>query len=191
MPDLDRYLGAIATADPDAFARWLAGAEGRLRDSLSSFAAAVDAESVVQETLLRVWQVAGRFRPDGRPNGLLRLAIRIGRNLAVSDLRARGRVVHEDDAELARILDDIAKNDLPEPPDPLLRRLIEACREALRGQPRAALEARLKAGGGEPDFALARRLGMRLNTFLQNVARARKAIAQCLRRGGVDLEALP
>jgi hypothetical protein len=29
---------------------------------------------------------------------------------------------------------------------------------------------------------------MRLNTFLQNVTRARRLLAQCLRRGGVDLE---
>ena len=38
----------------------------------------------------RVWQVAPRFKPDGRPDALLRLAIRIGRNLAVSELDARG-----------------------------------------------------------------------------------------------------
>lgn len=191
MPDLDRHLPAIAAGDPDAFARWVAGAEPRVRSSLSSFAAAVDAEAVVQEALLRVWQVAPRFRPDGRPNGLLRLAVRIARNLAVSDLRARGRNVPEDDAGLARLLDALAAADLPEWPDPLLRRLIEACREKLAGRPRAALEARLRAGGTELDAALAARLRMRLNTFLQNVTRARKALAECLKRGGVDVEALP
>jgi len=191
MPDLDRHLPAIAVGDPDAFARWVAGAEPRVRSSLSSFAAAVDAEAVVQEALLRVWQVAPRFRPDGRPNGLLRLAVRIARNLAVSDLRARGRNVPEDDAGLARLLDALAAADLPEWPDPLLRRLIEACREKLAARPRAALEARLRSGGTEPDAALAARLRMRLNTFLQNVVRARKALAECLKRGGVDVEALP
>jgi RNA polymerase sigma-70 factor (ECF subfamily) len=191
MPDLDRHLADIAAGDPDAFERWVAGAEPRVRDSLSSFAAAVDAEGVVQEALLRVWQVAPRFRPDGRPNGLLRLAVRAARNLAVSDLRARGRNVPEDDAGLARLVDALAAAELPEWPDPLLRRLIEACREKLAGRPRAALEARLLAGGTEPDSALAARLRMRLNTFLQNVTRARKALAECLKRGGVDVEALP
>jgi RNA polymerase sigma factor (sigma-70 family) len=191
MPDLDRHLPAIAAGDPDAFERWVAGAEPRVRSSLSSFAAAVDAEAVVQEALLRVWQVAPRFRPDGRPNGLLRLAVRIARNLAVSDLRARGRNVPEDDAGLAHLLDALAAAEVPEWPDPLLRRLIEACREKLAGRPRAALEARLRAGGTEPDAALAARLRMRLNTFLQNVTRARKALAECLKRGGVDVEALP
>jgi len=191
MPDLDRHLPAIAAGDPDAFERWVAGAEPRIRGSLSSFAAAVDAEAVVQETLLRAWQVAPRFRPDGRPNGFLRVAVRIARNLAVSDLRARGRDVPEDDAGLARLLDALAAAELPEWPDPHLRRLIEACREKLADRPRAALEARLQAGGTEPDAALAARLRMRLNTFLQNVTRARKALAECLKRGGVDVEALP
>lgn len=190
MPDLDRHLAAIAAGDPDAFGRWVAGAESRLRESLSSFAATLDAEAVLQEALLRVWQVAGRFEPDGRPNGLLRLGVRIARNLAVSELRARGRVVSEDGAELARMLDALAAGDPSEGPDPLLRRLIEVCRKALPRQPRAALEARLLAGGAEPDAALAGRLHMRLNTFLQNVTRARKAIAECLKRGGVDVEAL-
>jgi DNA-directed RNA polymerase specialized sigma24 family protein len=191
MPDLDRHLAAIAAGDPEAFARWVAGAEPRLRDSLSSFAAALDVEAVLQESLLRVWQVVVRFRPDGKPNGLLRLTIRIARNLAVSELRARGRVVSEDDRELTRMIDGLAAGDLPEAPDPLLRRLIEACRRALPRQPRTALEARLQAGGAEPDTVLAARLRMRLNTFLQNVTRARKALAECLRRGGMDLEVLP
>ena len=53
----------------------------------ASFAAVVDVEAVLQESLLRVWQVAPRFDADGGPNGLLRLAIRIARNLAVSELR--------------------------------------------------------------------------------------------------------
>ena len=191
MSDLDRYAPAIAAGDPDAFERWVVGAEPRLRDSLSSFAATVDTETVVQEALLRVWQVAGRFQPDGRPNGLLRLAIRMARNLAVSDLRSRGREIHEDDREVSRFLDAVAVSEVPEEPDPLLRRLVRACFGELTTKPRAALQARLDSGGGEPDAALAGRLGMQLNTFLQNVTRARRALAECLKRGGYDLETAP
>jgi len=190
VPDLDRHLLEIVAGDPDAFARWVAGAEPRLRDSLASFAAALDTEAVLQEALLRVWQVAARFRSDGRPNGLLRLGVRIARNLAVSELRARGRVVPEDRDGTARMLDALAAGE-PELPDPLLRRLIQSCLEALSSRPRAALEARLRAGGVEPDPVLASRLRMRLNTFLQNISRARKALLECLRRGGVDIEASP
>ncbi len=87
MTDLDVHLSAVVAGDASAFAQWLAGSEPPIRDSLRSFAAVVDVEVIVQETLLRVWQVAPRFERDGRPNGLLRFAIRIARNLAVSEVR--------------------------------------------------------------------------------------------------------
>src|SRR5262245_62061828 len=88
--DYDDLHVRIATGDADAFARWLAAVEHSLRGSLRSFSASVDVEAVLQETLLRVWQVAPRFVPDGRPNGLFRLGIRIARNLALSELRRTG-----------------------------------------------------------------------------------------------------
>lgn len=99
MADLDTHLSAIVAGDADAFGRWVAGAEPRVRGSLASFAAVVDTEAVVQETLLRIWQVAPRFRPDGRPDGLVRLAVRIARNLAVSEVR-RARVAPAEADEL-------------------------------------------------------------------------------------------
>src|SRR5512138_1961612 len=85
--DLDVDLALICAGDVVAFGRWLAGAEPRVRDTLGSFARVIDVEAVLQEALLRVWQVAPRFVADGKPNGLLRLAIRIARNLAVSEVR--------------------------------------------------------------------------------------------------------
>jgi DNA-directed RNA polymerase specialized sigma24 family protein len=180
--DLDHHLAAIALGDARAFGQWMAGCEPAVRASLGSFAAVVDVEAVLQETLLRVWQVAPRFVADGRPNGLLRLAIRIGRNLAVSELRrTRARPVEPSDLE-----------EVGEPsagtPDPLLRRAIAECRDKLPGKPRQALDARLAAAGGAEDVLLAESLGMRLNTFLQNFTRARQLLADCLRKRGVRLE---
>lgn len=187
MPDLDAHLPQIAAGDADAFGRWLAGAEAELRESLRRFAAQVDAEALLQEALLRVWQVAPRLQPDGRPNTLLRLAVRVARNLAVDEARRAGFRAPVGEEDLAALLDALAGEAAPAPPDPLLRRLIARCRERLAARPRAALDARLRAGGAEPDAALAAALGMRLNTFLQNVGRARKALAECLRRGGAAL----
>jgi DNA-directed RNA polymerase specialized sigma24 family protein len=179
MDDLDRHLTAIQGGDPDAFERWVAAAEATVRLGLRSFATAVDTEAVLQETLLRVWQVAPRFVPDGRPNGLVRLAVRISRNLAVSERRRlrTSAPVEDPPADVPLV-----------PGDPLLRRLIQLCREKLRGRPAQALEARLASGGTEPDEHLAARLSMRLNAFLQNVTRARRQLADCLQRQGVDLE---
>ena len=87
--DLDHLLPALAAGDVDAFARWVRRAEPSIRSGLRSFAARVDVEGVVQETLLRIWEVVPRFVPDGRANGLLRLAMRTARNLAISQLRRR------------------------------------------------------------------------------------------------------
>jgi DNA-directed RNA polymerase specialized sigma24 family protein len=186
MADLDRHLPAIAAGDDQAYARWLAGAEAELRNALRAFAATADTEAVLQEALLRVWQVAPRFSPDGRPNALLRFAVRTARNLALDEVRRDGNRArpHPGDGDL----EALAGGDVAEGPDPLLRRIILRCRERLARQPRLALDARLAAGGGEPDALLAQRLGMKLNTFLQNVGRARKGLAECLRRGGVVVE---
>src|SRR5208283_2336553 len=83
--DLDVHLVAIRSGDARAFGAWLSAAEPSLRGGLRSFARQVDVEAVLQEALLRTWQVAPRFEADGQPNGLVRLAQRIARNLAVSE----------------------------------------------------------------------------------------------------------
>jgi RNA polymerase sigma-70 factor (ECF subfamily) len=184
----DDAVAAIRAGDDAAFGRWLAGAEPRLRDSLRPFAARVDVEAVLQESLLRVWQVVPRFEPDGRPDALLRLAIRIARNLAVDTLR-RTRLEPLDPETIERLA---ASSDLVAPApdrstDPLLRRAIEECRRRLPAKPAKALQARLDSEGAEPDERLAQRVRMRRNTFVQNVVRARRFLADCLRRRGVDL----
>jgi RNA polymerase sigma-70 factor (ECF subfamily) len=180
MIDLDVLLPAIAAGDSRAFARWVAGCEPRLRASLLRYAAVADVEAVLQETLLRVWQVAPRIAPDGRPECLLRFAIRVGRNVAVSEAR---RLRHTIDPEHLEELGAEAA-----PGDPLLRELIVGCRDKLPAQPAAVLALRLETAGSEPDAHLAARLDMRVNTFLQNLARARKLLLSCLERAGVRLE---
>ena len=182
--DLDAHLPGIVAGDAQAFAAWLALAEEPVRRGLRSFAATVDTEAVLQEALLRVWQVAPRAEPDGKPNVLLRLALRIARNLAIDEAR-RGRVVPMDPVDIER--DAVASDAVP--PDPLLRRLIERCRERLPAAPRQAFEARLGAHGGRSDRELASEAGMQLNTFLKNVGRARALLVACLGRSGVVLEA--
>lgn len=186
--DLDRQLPRIAAGDHEAFAEWMRGAEPRIRDSLRSFAAFVDVEAAVQETLLRTWQIAPRFVPDGRENGLLRLAVRIARNFAISQLRRRRLEPAQLEAlEAEAPSQEDATLTPARPGDPLLRRRIEECLRRLPRQPGRALRARLAGAGREPDETLAESLRMRRNTFLQNITRARKLLAACLERAGVDL----
>ncbi len=188
MASFDPLFSAIAAGNAGAFARWLAGAEQRLRDSLRPFAARVDTEAVLQETLIRVWQVAPRLVSDGRPEVLLRFAIRVARNLAVSELR-RNRLDPVEIETLERAAHghetDVLAPDRPA--DPALAQAIEDCRRQLPPRPGAALTARVENAGEEPDAHLAARLGMRTNTFLQNFSRARRFLADCLKRRGIDV----
>jgi RNA polymerase sigma factor (sigma-70 family) len=176
--DLDVFLPGILARDTQAFARWMAGAEPSMRVSLRSFASAIDVEAVLQEALLRVWQVAPRFEADGRPNGLLRLGVRMARNLAISEVRrTRAKPVADED------LDQPVE---PEEPDPMLRRVLATCHDRLPEKPRQAIDARITGRAADADLAAT--LGMRLNTFLQNVTRARKMLAECLQKHGVEID---
>jgi DNA-directed RNA polymerase specialized sigma24 family protein len=188
LPDLDVHLPGILAREVEAFGSWMAGAESRLRDSLRSFAVRVDVEGVVQETALRIWQIAPRFVADGRENGLLRLAIRVARNLAISELRRyRVEPMEIDALEREAHAYDPTRYRVLRVPDPLLAQRIEDCLGRLPLQPGRAIATRVGNGGAEPDEALAEGLGMRKNTFLQNVTRARKLVADCLARHGIDL----
>ena len=179
-------LASISAGDPEAFGHWIAGVEPSLRRTLKPFAALVDTEAVLQEALLRVWQVAPKFVPDGKPNALLRFAVTTTRNAAVSELR-RSAPSHE---QLDALEHQLAQQQAAQPwvPDPFLREAIAECRKKLPRQPAAALEQRLSSGGTEDDAVLAMRVGMKLNTFLQNFTRARKLLAECLKKRGVELE---
>lgn len=180
MSIIDQFVPGICAGDHDAFASWLAGAEPRIRLSLSSFATRVDTESVLQESLLRIWQIAPRFESDGRPDGLVRLAIRIARNFAITELRRCGHDVNLD--EIEGVLDEITVPSVET--DPLLREAIQDCRDALPARPREAFDARQQETG-LPDRDLAERLGMKLNTFLKNVGRAYEHLRKCLERRGI------
>lgn len=186
--DVDVYAAAIAAGDAGAFARALAVIEPSLRASLRSYAAKLDVEAVVQEALLRSWQVAPRFVPDGRPNGFLRFTVRIAHNLAIDELRKRRELPSE-----ASALDEASartmalESSVLAAPDPMLRARIVFCYEQLPPKNALAMHARIEARGGESDTAIAEQLGMRLNTFLQNVTRARKLLERCLEEQGVAL----
>src|SRR5262245_12978862 len=187
--DLDSELPAIRGGDAGAFGRWMAAAEPELRRALRPLASSVDVEAILQEGLLRVWQVAPRLQPDGRGNSLLRLAVTVTHNVAITELRRlRPELSGDEVIARAQLAHDAGR--APPLPDPHLRAAIALCREKLPSKPAEALDARIHNGGGEPDETLAERLGMRLNTFLQNVTRARRFLLDCLKRRGVPLEEL-
>jgi RNA polymerase sigma-70 factor (ECF subfamily) len=182
--ELDALFEAVRGGDPLAFAEWMGRVERPIRRSLARFARAVDVEGIVQETLMRMWVLAtqGGRELEGE-NASLRFAIGVARNLARSEARRLGRERHAP-------LDDLP--DPPAPPEPLrdhgLRRLIRECMERIANRPRAALSARIRHQDEIPDHTIAEQIGMTLNAFHQNIVRARKQMADCLRARQVPLE---
>jgi RNA polymerase sigma-70 factor (ECF subfamily) len=187
MHDELSQLRLIQAGDADAFGTWASASERALRGALRIFAAAVDTEAVLQEALLRVWQVAPRFTHDGKPNALLRFAVRTTRNCALSELRrgAPSKAVLDELERAMAVEEQVSAT----PPDPMLRAAIAQCRAKLPRQPAIALEQRLGSAGAEDDTVLAARVGMSRNTFLQNFTRARKLLRACLEKAGISLDA--
>ncbi len=182
--DLDRAFAAVRAGDAAAFADWLRLVEIPLRQCLRPFARSVDVEAVLQEGLLRMWLLAPRLELAGA-NASLRYALRLVGNLARSEAR-RLRVLAPLDLDALERQTEISTAPDP-PPDPALRRIIRACIEGLPPRPRAALMARIEDGGLSPDRDLAASLHMQVNTFWQNIVRARRLVRTCLKRAGVAL----
>lgn len=183
MSEIDQAFSRTRSGDHAGFADWVRLVELPLRASLRRFARVVDVEAVVQETLLRIWRLAPTLEFDGE-DASLRFAITVARNLAREEVRRAGRFEPFGDGEPVIPVD-------PDPRrDPGLRAAIRRCLDRLTGRPRQALVARLDGRSILPDRELAERLHMTLNTFLQNVTRARRTLAQCLAKHGVPLGGL-
>lgn len=186
MSEVDRVFEEARARGPfgvEGFARWMSLVERPLRASLRRFARAVDAESVLQETFLRMWvAVQDRARTFEGENASLRFALRVARLVALEEIR-RARLGHL--VALAD-LDPAAEPSVPpEPvPDPGLLKIVRDCIERLTGKPRAAMLARLASAHERSDRDLASSLGMAVNTFLQNIVRARRSVAACLEEKG-------
>lgn len=185
MTPIDALYDRVRSGDHDAFAAWLSRVEPALRASLRGFARGVDVEAILQEGLTRMWVLAPRLELEGE-NASLRYALALVRNLAKNEAKRLGSLV-----SLEPVPDGPTSPEPSVPPEPVsdpgLRRAIDDCLEKLPPQPRRALTARLASGGVLPDRELADQTGMSANTFLQNVVRARRSMAECLEGKGVRL----
>jgi DNA-directed RNA polymerase specialized sigma24 family protein len=181
---MERAFRLARSGNPEAFAEWMGMVEIPLRRSLVRYARVVEAEVVVQETFMRMWLFANDpERVLEGQSASLRFALRVARNVALEEVRRCGQGRF---AELEE-LDSLPEGRLnPELPDPALRKAIGECMERLPEQPRNALTARI-GEGHLPDRELAQAVKMKVNTFLQNIVRARRLLADCLERKGVRL----
>ena len=182
---LEKLFQLARLGDRGAFAQWMGMVEIPLRRSLHRFSRAVDVEAVVQETLVRMWLVAGSpERVLEGSSASLKYAFAVARIVALEEMRRyrQDRFVELD------VLENLPEGRInPDPPDPALARKIQDCMEGLPRQPREALWARVH-DGRLPDRQLADALRMKANTFFQNIVRARRLLRKCLERRGVRLE---
>jgi DNA-directed RNA polymerase specialized sigma24 family protein len=186
VTEVDDRFTAARHGDLAAFTAWMGRVERPIRVSLAPFASAVDVEGIVQETLLRMWILvtdAARARELAGENASLRFAIGMARNLARNEARRTRRELHLPTDELP---------DMPIQPepasDPSLRRAIADCLKRIATRPREALLARLAMQHAEGDRGIARSLGMSVNSFFQNIVRARLQLTRCLEKQGVPPE---
>ena len=186
MTVIDQAFAGVCAGDEDAFAGWMGRVERPIRLSLRSYARAVDTEGVVQETLMRMWLFAqDRGAALTGEDASLRFAIGMARNLARNEARRLKREV------LLPPGDQPEVPVLPDPgPDPGLARAIADCLQQLVGRRLEALRARLQMAPFASDREISQSVGMTPNTFLQNVVRARKQMADCLQGRGVPLSEL-
>ena len=131
MSEIDEAYERTQEGDHAAFTSWVRHCETPLRKSLRSFAAVVDVEAVLQEGLARMWTLAPRLKLKGE-NASLRYALRLVRNVALSEARRLGRATPVELEELEQRPEGAVD---PDPPtDPGLRQAmvqeIDACRAA-------------------------------------------------------------
>jgi DNA-directed RNA polymerase specialized sigma24 family protein len=181
VTELDLLWSRACTSDSRAFGDWAARVEGSVRRRLASYARLVDTEAVMQEALLRMWARATDHEAPALTgeNASLRFAIVLAWNLARNLARREAKHVSLPPEEFPE--GEIEPDPLP---DPYLRRAIEECLQRLAPNPKRALLARI-ASAVVPDATVATELAMTLNTFFQNITRARKQLADCLAARGI------
>ena len=185
--EIDALFARVRAGDVVAFGKWMGRVERPIRESLRRFARAVDVESIMQETLLRMWLLATRERRELQgADASLRFAIGMARNLARNEARRMGRVQILPPEEMPE-----DPQDPPPSPDPGLAAAIRECMSRLTAKLREVLMARIARGAFEHDREIAGGLNMKPNTFLQNIVRARQQMRKCLESRGVPLGEIP
>lgn len=175
----DDLLKAIAAGDRDSFRR-LMGKHVRPVTLLAQRITgnAQDADDVVQETFLRVWRLAGDWRPDGTARFSSWL-YRVAYNLCIDKRRAKPMSPLDDALEC------------PDPGPGGLELSMEAQRKAVLAQAVGKLPARQREALALCYYAeisgpeAARSLGISLPALEALLVRARRALRDNLLRRGL------
>lgn len=148
-----------------------------LKDKLYRFANRLlnepeDAEDVVQEVFLRLWD---RKEDIDSYRSIEAMAMTIARNLSIDMLRASGKVIQDDSQEVL-LIDNLTPYDLTELKDTTSR--VNALINHLPEQQRLILHLRDIEGYDFDEIAAL--LDLNLNVIRVNLSRARKKIKEQL-----------
>lgn len=163
---LDQCIARIAGGDQEA----LADLYSRTRPAVYGFALSIlknphDAEDVLHDAYLQVWQSAGQYRTQGKPRAWI---MTIVRNLSLSRLRQQGRIeplVQEDWQDRLAEIPAVTQED---------RLTLQALLEALGDQERQIVV--LHALSGLKHREIAAMLSLPLPTVLSKYNRALKKL---------------
>ncbi|WP_147114779.1 sigma-70 family RNA polymerase sigma factor [Tateyamaria sp. syn59] len=175
LDDLDGLIARVALADRQAFDQLYAMTSGRLfAVALRMMKNRAEAEDVLQDAYVRIWQRAGSFRPgDGRSMPWL---VTITRNLAIDRMRLRSAPVAP--IEMAQDVPDAG----PTPEAALAqsesRAQIDACLEELEDRRAEAVRAAYLEGWSYQE--LADRFDTPLNTIRTWLRRSLLRLRDCL-----------
>lgn len=126
--DLERLLGDIARGDRRAFQALYGATSAKLYGVVLRISRDAGlAQDVLQETYVKVWTRAGRYRgSEGSPIGWL---VAIARNTAIDGIRRRSDIALGMDADGRSVVEDLAA--AVAGPDPEDTRALKGCLEAL------------------------------------------------------------
>ena len=172
--DTETYIRQIASGDRSALAAlYEESASAVFGFALSIVKNASDAEDVLQETFVRVWNSANSYEPMGKPMAWI---FTISRNLSMSKLRERMRI-----AEMPE--DEQMYDAMYEPRLGIEQKVVlEAAMQKLCDDERQIVM--LHAVSGLKHREIAKLLSMPLATVLSKYSRARKKLQNALDEEG-------
>lgn len=175
QPDLESLIARIALRDRRAFDQLYADASGRLfAVALRIMKDRAEAEDVLQEAFIRIWQKSDSFRP-GQAKAISWL-ITIVRNLAIDKLRARQMPVAP--MEMAQDIADENPTPEAEASNTEVRAQLDACLEELEVNRAEAIRSAYIEGYSYQE--LAARFDTPLNTIRTWLRRSLLRLRNCL-----------
>lgn len=167
----EQYIARIAAKDKEAFAALYE----QTHTAVYGFALSIlknrqEAEDVLHDTYLRIWQSAGSYTPEGKP---LAWIFTITRNLARMCLREQSRIVTLPPEEWQGLFDDVPAVDRED------RLVLESLLGTLSDEERQIVMLHIVAGFKHREIAAF--LQLPLSTVLSRYSRSLKKLRTALK----------